>query len=62
MYKQTNCLEVIGYSDSDYASYVDSWKSTSSYIFMLAGGVVSWRSAKQTLTTTSIMEDNFIPR
>jgi len=60
MYKQTNCLEVIGYSDSDYAGCVDSQKSTSAYIFMLAGGDVFWRSAKQTLTTTSTMEAEFV--
>lgn len=27
---------------------------------MLAGGAVSWRSSKQTLTTTSIMEAEFV--
>ena len=41
MYKQTNNLEVIGYSDSDYVGCIDSRKSTSGYVFMLAGGVVS---------------------
>ena len=46
MYKRIDNLEVIGYSDSDYAGYVDSSKSTSRYIFMFAGGVISWRSSK----------------
>ncbi|XP_073041999.1 secreted RxLR effector protein 161-like [Primulina eburnea] len=49
MFRRTENLEVIGYSDSDYAGCIDSRKSTSGYIFMLAGGAVSWRSAKQTL-------------
>ena len=59
-YRRTNNLEVIGYSDSDYAGCVDSRKSTSGYIFMLAGGAVSWRSVKQTLTATSTMEVEFV--
>ena len=60
MYRQTNCLEVIDYSDSNYVGCVDSRKSTSDYIFMLVGGVVSWRSAKKTLIATSTMEAEFV--
>ena len=30
------------------------------YVFMLASGAVSWRSAKQTLTATSTMEAEFV--
>jgi hypothetical protein len=37
--KLTN-LEVINYSDSDFSNCVDSKKSKSSYIFMLAGGLI----------------------
>ena len=46
MYRRTYSLEVIGYSDADFAGCVDSRKSTSGYIFKLADGAVSWRSAK----------------
>lgn len=60
MYRRTDNLEVIGYSDSDFAGCVDSRKSTSGYIFMMAGGAVSWRSAKQTLIATSTMEAEFV--
>ena len=60
MYRRTNDLEVIGYSDSDFAGCIDSRKSTSGYIFLMAGGAVSWRSAKQTLTATSTMEAEFV--
>ena len=55
----TNSLVVIGYSDSDFVGCVDSRKSTSGYIFKLAYGAVSWRSAKQTLTVTSTTEAKF---
>ncbi|KAL5823734.1 hypothetical protein ACOSQ4_021634 [Xanthoceras sorbifolium] len=60
MYRRTDNLEVIGYSDSDFAGCVDSRKSTSGYIFMMASGAVSWRSAKQSLTATSTMEAEFV--
>jgi len=60
MYRQTDCLKVIGYSDSNFAGCVDLRRSTSGYIFMLAGGAVSWKSVKQTLTTTSTMESEFV--
>ncbi|KAL3752114.1 hypothetical protein ACJRO7_012865 [Eucalyptus globulus] len=60
MYRWTDNLEVVAYSDSDFASCIDSRKSTSGYIFMFAGGAVSWRSAKQTLVATSTMEAEFV--
>ncbi|XP_073017954.1 secreted RxLR effector protein 161-like [Primulina eburnea] len=37
MFRRTENLEVIDYSDSDYAGCIDLRKSTSGYIFMLAG-------------------------
>ena len=55
-YKRSDQLEVTGYSDSDFAGCPDDRKSTSGFIFMMAGGAVSWKSVKQTLTATSIME------
>ena len=41
MYRRTDNLEIISYSDLDFAGCVDSRKSTSGYIFMFAGGAVS---------------------
>ena len=60
MYRRINSLEVIGYSNLDFAGCVDSRKSTSGYIFKLADGAVSWRSVKQTLSTTSTMKAEFV--
>ncbi|RVW88887.1 Retrovirus-related Pol polyprotein from transposon TNT 1-94 [Vitis vinifera] len=59
-YRRLDQLELIGYSDSDFAGCQDSRKSTSGYIYLLAGGAISWRSAKQTLVTTSTMEAEFV--
>jgi len=60
MYKRLDHLEVIGYSDSDYAGCVDTRKSTFGYIFLLAGAAVSWKSAKQSVIATSTMEAEFV--
>lgn len=53
-------LEVIGYSDASYKSDYDDLKSTSGYIFMMAGGAISWKSVKQSLTATSTMQAEYI--
>ena len=60
MYRRTDNLEVIGYSDFDFAGCIDSRKSTFGYIFLMASGAVSWRSAKHTLTATSTIEAEFV--
>ena len=60
MYRQTNNLDLVRYSDADFAGCVDSRKSTSGYIFIMVGGAVSWRIVKQTLIATSTMEFEFV--
>ena len=59
-YRCTDTLEVVGFSDSDYASRVDDKKSTYGNIFMMVEGIVSWKSVKQTLTTSSTMEAGYM--
>ncbi|XP_040865559.1 secreted RxLR effector protein 161-like [Glycine max] len=59
-YQKSDNLEIIGYSDSDFAGCQDNKCSTSGYIYMLAGGAISWKSAKQTLVASSIMAAKFI--
>ena len=61
-YRRLDNLEIIGYYDSDFSGCQDSRKSTSSYIYMLVGGAVSWRSAKQTIVASSTMAVEFIVR
>ena len=39
---------------------MDDKKSTSGYIFMMAEEAVSWKSVKQTLTTSSTMEAEYV--
>ena len=59
-YKRSDHLEIIGYSDSDFAGCQDSRKSTSGYIYLLAEGAISWKSSKQTLIATSTMEAEYV--
>ena len=54
-YRRSDSLHIVGSSDSDYAG--DDRKSTSGYVFTLAGGAISWKSSKQTVTTLSTMYD-----
>nr|CAN72650.1 hypothetical protein VITISV_040400 [Vitis vinifera] len=49
-------LEITGYSNSDFASYHDSRRSPSYYVFMLAEAAISWKSVKQSLIATFTME------
>ncbi|RVW35834.1 Retrovirus-related Pol polyprotein from transposon TNT 1-94 [Vitis vinifera] len=59
-YKRSEQLEVVGYSDSDYGGCLDSLKSTSGFVFMLANGAISWKSEKQSITASSTMEAEFV--
>ncbi|KAL7147870.1 hypothetical protein ABFS83_06G138200 [Erythranthe nasuta] len=59
-YKRSDQLEVIGYSDSDFAGCLDSRNSTSGFVFLLAGGAISWNSEKQSIIASSTMEVEFV--
>ncbi|XP_074323453.1 secreted RxLR effector protein 161-like [Apium graveolens] len=59
-YRKSDHLEIIGYSDSDFGGCKNERKSTSGYDYLLTGGAISWRSAKQTLITSSTMAAEYI--
>ncbi|EED15089.1 conserved hypothetical protein [Talaromyces stipitatus ATCC 10500] len=50
---------LVGYTDASYANATKG-RSTSGYIFILAGGPVSWSSRKQPITATSSSEAEYI--
>ncbi|XP_057948284.1 secreted RxLR effector protein 161-like [Malania oleifera] len=60
MYRRSDHLEVVGYSDSDFSGCVDTRKSTFGYVYLLAGGAISWKGAKQSIIATSTMEAEFV--
>ncbi|XP_048609058.1 secreted RxLR effector protein 161-like [Brassica napus] len=53
VYGGENPSLVAGYSDSDYASDVDSRRSMTGYIFALGESVVSWKATLQSTVTFS---------
>ena len=57
-YRRSDSLYIEGYTDSNYVG--DDKKSTSGYIFTLARGAISWKSSKQTITTSSTMYAEFV--
>ncbi|XP_050896116.1 secreted RxLR effector protein 161-like [Lathyrus oleraceus] len=48
------------YTDASWISNVGDHKSTTGWIFTLAGGAISWKSNKQTCITLSTMESEFV--
>ena len=57
---QANTLISIGYTDSDFQSDKDSRKLTSGNVFTLRGGVINWRSIKQSCVVDSTMEAEYV--
>ena len=51
---------VRGYVDSDFAGDLDKRKSTTGYVFTLAGGAVSWLSKLQTVVALSTTEAEYM--
>ena len=49
-----------GYKDSDWAGDPDSARFTAGYVFILNGGVTSWRSSKQKSVTKSTTETEYM--
>ncbi|KAE8697637.1 putative tRNA ligase [Hibiscus syriacus] len=58
-YRRSNLL-INGYVDSDYAGDLDKSKSTTGYVFKVAGGAVSWVSKLQSVVATSTIEAEYV--
>nr|GFC34456.1 hypothetical protein [Tanacetum cinerariifolium] len=53
-------LKVSCYTDAGYLTNADDLKSQTGYVFVLNGGVVDWKSAKQSIFATSSAEAEYI--
>lgn len=55
-----NASDLVGFSDTDYAGDLETWRSTTGYIFQLAGGPITWASQRQKLVTLSTTESEYV--
>ena len=59
-YKWSKDVNLLGYTDSDYARDIDDRKSTSGYVFFLNGAAICWSSRKQGIVTLSSTEVEYV--
>ena len=59
MFSKNGQLEVLGYTDSDWAGNMKDRKSTAGYFTFLGGNLVTWRSKKQNVVALSSAEAEF---
>ena len=52
--------KLLGWTDSNYGSCVDSCKSTSGYAFLVGRGVVSWSLRKQPTIATLTCKAEYV--
>ena len=58
--RQQDELSVRGYVDADYAGDLNDRRSTTGYVFTLAGGPICWRSMIQSLVALSTTESEYM--
>jgi hypothetical protein len=58
--KTHNDNRLVGYSDSDYASDLDSRRSTTGFVFRYKGSILSWGSARQATVALSTCEAEYM--
>jgi hypothetical protein len=58
--RSRDSVDLIGFSDADWAGDKSDRKSTCGYAFFVNGGIVSWKSKKQTTVAMSSTEAEYI--
>jgi len=53
-------LQLVAYSDAAFADNLENRSSSHAYVFMAAGGIIAYKSGKQTITATSSTEAEYI--
>ncbi|KAJ1303834.1 hypothetical protein OPQ81_008255 [Rhizoctonia solani] len=59
-YSQSKLAKLVGYVDADYAGDKNSSRSTSGWVFLMAGGPVAWSSCKQLTISLSSTEAEYV--
>eukprot|EP00253_Pinus_taeda_P015728 PITA_15728 len=60
LYTVSECSDLIGYIDSDWARSVDDRKNSSGYVFHMGSGAISWASKKQSILALSTAEAEYV--
>lgn len=55
-----NNLSLLGFSDADFASDIETRRSTAGYLFKLAKGPITWSSQREKLVTLSTTESEYV--
>ena len=58
--KSSETSDLIGYSDSDWGGDSNDYKSTTGYLFQIAGTAVTWKSKKQSCVALSTAEAEYM--
>ena len=59
-YKWSKDVNLLGYTDNDYAWDIDDRKSTSGFVFFPNGAAICWSSRKQKIVTLSSIEAEYV--
>ena len=59
-YSREDDLSPIAFVDADYGGCRDTRRSTSGYVFIMAGGAVSWSSKRQATVALSTVEAEYV--
>eukprot|EP00253_Pinus_taeda_P033312 PITA_33312 len=60
LYTASECSDLIGYIDSDWAGSVDDPKSTSGYVFHMGSRAISWASKKYPIVALSTAKEKYV--
>ncbi|KAI5320209.1 hypothetical protein L3X38_039917 [Prunus dulcis] len=60
LYTYDTCVNLVGYSDADWAGCSDGRKSTSGRVFYVSNNLVAWYSKKQKSISLSIAEAEYV--
>ncbi|GAU41434.1 hypothetical protein TSUD_98300 [Trifolium subterraneum] len=59
MFHRNSDIQIIGYSDADWAECLDTRRSTSGYCFFLGSSLISWKAKKQLTISKSSSEAEY---
>ena len=59
LFKANKHLDLVAFTDADWAGDQDDRKSTSAYFTLLGGNLVTWKSKKQKVVALSGVEAEF---